>query len=193
MSNRGLNILNDEMLDDNRDIILQHILNEGRETELTEKQKDLKSKYIYADEMMRDGRYSHRQIAIFIKEKYQCSIASARNYMRDAQYIFGTVGSYNKSYLWITHLDKLDKMIDKCQELGMFKEAAALMAERGKTIARMKDESANPPAPAAIIFNITNGGSLLSMNFNAQDAERVARERLQGNEHIEDADFKIVE
>jgi hypothetical protein len=166
----------------NTEQIISYLSTEEGAVELSEKQQELLARYRKADDLLRKGYLTKKEVAhslvkIFSETK-SYSIAVAWRDIEEACYIFGSTRKTNKNYAVTAHLDEIDEIIKKAKEnSAYFKMLPLLFDCRTRALAQLRDDDERKNIPPAIIFNITTGTNITS-DMSDEEAEQLVKDKM---------------
>lgn len=174
----------------NQEMIIEYLVSPPGTVELTEKQRELFERWKLADQLLRAGRYTTKEVAQILAK--QSDIATAWRDIDDARYVFGSTRKSNKTYLLQVHVERIEASIMLAKRVGRDDLLPKLYDAYTKAISMLPDDVKENVAPAAIIFNITehNVTALTPDPLTAQEAENVLNKYLEDNNITLDIDHE---
>lgn len=166
----------------NQEVIIDFLTQEQGTVDLNKTQKDLLNRWDYADNLLRTRKYKKTEISKMLCLKFSISIATARNDMAEAEYVFGSTRKFNKQYILLNHLDQIDDMIIEAQRRRDDDLVAKLMLIRTRALALLPDEMQKEMPPTKIVFNLTQNNTneiFMPKEITAEEARRHAAARLK--------------
>ncbi len=172
---------------DNLEVIRMYLITADDSIQLTPKQQELKERYDFADNLMRQNIYSYQQIDNIIMKKYGVAIDTARRYVSAAQYLYGSQYSRDKHYILMQHYDVVQHTLNQLLAEGRYKEAEGYSKLVLECIKAMPDRKTDENRAAAIIFNFA--GVYNDLSETPMDKEKAMAIT---KKFFEDAEFEDV-
>jgi hypothetical protein len=167
----------------NQEVIIDYLTQEKGTVELNKTQKELYDRWDLADNLMRQRKYKKTEIAKMICGKFNVSIATARNDLAEAEYIFGSTRKFSKIYVLSNLIDQLEDKMVEAERRGDQDLVAKLAMILTKAISLMPDEMQKEIPPTKLVFNLTQNNTTNELympeTFTEEDAKRVAAEKLK--------------
>lgn len=178
----------------NVEVIVDYLTSDEGTVILSPKQEDMLKRLHYADDLLRTTRYSAKQVANMLVEKFGYATSTAWRDIDDTRHIFGTTRKINKNYILAIHLDRIEDQIAVAIKEEDTRLLPFLFDCYTKAIKEIKDESKSAPPPTAIVFNIVQQiGELLPDDYTEADAREAARKRLADRGiKYEETDFEEI-
>ncbi|MCK9402904.1 MAG: hypothetical protein M0Q26_05865 [Chitinophagaceae bacterium] len=162
---------------ENRDAIVLFLENGGdlEMAKLNDIQLKLLDRWRFADEKLRENKYSREKVADFIRGKYQISRDTAFRDIVNAEYVFSSTTPLNKKYAIGRRIEFLERKINEAYIDNDRLGAALLEKILQKYYEKYPDEHA-PRSPKKIVYNIIQNNKTLVVNgsedevFSVDDA-----------------------
>lgn len=169
-----------EKLDSNREAIQAYLIAGGEGYDLTDKQKDLLSRWEFADEMIRSnmGRLSRSEIANLVVSRFKVSLCTAKSDLVSAEEVFSSSSPLNKKHrmqLRVEYLEKQSRLAAAAND-----HKAVAMIE--KSIAFYLDKYPDltvPQVAQPTSFILMNGKDIVDDIISYEDAEVIIDEAIK--------------
>jgi hypothetical protein len=145
--------------------------------ELSDKEKDTLDKIRFADEKIRESKYSREQVSKFIIGKFDCCRDTAWKHIVMAEQIFSSSYPLNKNAMIAARIEFLQKKIDECIIDKEYSAASNFERSLQKYIEMYKDV-APKRSPKTIIYNIQQNilNTTVTVDQAVEEAETLALE-----------------
>lgn len=158
---------------------------------LTPNEEKILSRLIYANALLSERKFTTEQVAEKIKEKFGCSIFTARNDINNTYTLFVSITEDYKRYTLWHHVEFLRQKL-KAWETD--KSLAHLLPKLSdsitKAIAAMPVKPEAPDIPAPIILINVVGGKITAPEMSPDEARKEADEIIKQEEKGEYIDFE---
>lgn len=169
--------------------IKKFMSNEESGVVLTAKEEEMLSRWIYANSLLSENKYTREDVAKKIQVNYKVSIHTARLDIDRAYSLFVKITDDYKRYTLFHHIEQINA---KIQAWGNDKSLAPLLpklyAEKTRAIAALPVELQAPDVPAPIIIINTTTGILQRMTTEEAIAE--ADKLIEFEKQHEELDFE---
>lgn len=168
---------------------IKQFMSEGDIT-LQAKEEQILKRWIYADKLMVQRKYSHEQIKEKISELFDVSMSTANSDIFKAQELFASTITVNKKYCLWHHAEHIKLMISKCSnDKSLMYLLPKLEAEYTRAINSIPDEQNKKPMEAPVmIFNVIEGQGI-NMPKTFEEAVASMKKRQEEKEY---SDFEEV-
>lgn len=141
--------------DETREEIQYYISQGGRSSgiELSEKKLAILERWRYADERLRENKYTREQIAKFIIGKFEVCRDTAYRDIVNAEHVFASTAPLNKKYETQKRIEFLIAKINECYLRREYLIASILEKTLQKYIEKYPD-AVIPHSPKTIIYKI---------------------------------------
>lgn len=158
--------------DANREEIQYYLAEGGKSSgvELSAKQLQILERWRYADERIRENKYTREQIAKFIMGKFDVCRDTAYRDIVNAEHVFASTAPLNKKYITQRRIEFLEKKINDCYIKGETMIAAMLEKVLQKYIEKYPD-ALLPHSPKTIIYKIVQNNVTVNQDAIVQEAE----------------------
>ena len=145
---------------------------EYSEIQLTDKQKQLLDRWRYADERLREHRYTQEQVVKFIMGKYTVCRDTAYRDLKNAERLFISLYPLNKKYEIQNRIEFLKKKIHD-QYIGGDPIGASMNEKTLQKYIGMFPETQLPHSPKIIVFEIAGTAPVTPSAEGLPDAKPV--------------------
>ncbi len=147
---------------------------------------------IYCKALLSERKYSQDQIEEKIKDKFGCSIWTARKDVQNTYSVFATVTEAYKKFTLRQHVEHLDSLIQQwSKDKSLAHLVPKLAAEKTRAVNAMPVDVENPDLPQPIIM-ININGSLDDKFQSVEQAREAADALIEMEKNIQDIDFEDV-
>jgi hypothetical protein len=178
---------------DSRELIKEYLMAGGVGVELSDKNKEVLERWEFADEKIREhtGKLSRSEIANLIKNKFNCSIATAKADMVAAEYVFSSSNPLNKSHRISLRIEFLEKQIRLAAAANDYKAVGMMEKTLAKYI-EMYPEITPVEVPKNLIFSF-DVTKLIDRLMQNSDADEVINAQLEKNKLLDSMSEDIEE
>lgn len=179
------NQLTKVQVDSNREVIKEYEVAGGDGVTLTEKQLELRVRWVYADQKIRAniGKLSRGEIAELIKNEFGVSLCTAKADMVNAEYVYSSSAPIHKAHRIGIRIEILEKQILKAHLASNHKAAAAYEKVLQKYI-EMYPDTTPVEVPKTLIFNF-DVEKLIPRVYEQSEAEAIIDQQLEKNKLID--------
>lgn len=164
----------------NLDVLIEYYVSEEGSVVLTAKQEELRVRIDQANDLLRDGKFSTREVARLLTKKFGIALSTAFKDIEGCRYVFGKTKKPGKYYNLNAHIEEISETIIWAKRNGREDLLPKLYNARTLALDRLPDDGKEVPAPAAIILNITQtNNTFLPPDFSPEDAQEAAKARLK--------------
>jgi hypothetical protein len=143
-----------EKLDNNREIIKEYLVAGGAGIELSDKQKELLTRWEIADEKIREnmGKLTRSEIADIIKNTCNVSLCTAKSDMVNAEYVFSSSNPLNKAHRISMRIEFLEKQ-SRLASIAKDYKAVGMIERSIEKYIQQYPELTPVETPKTLIFN----------------------------------------
>lgn len=165
------------------DAIVRFIID--RDIVLSIEQEKSKERILYADELIRERKYTRKQIVNMIAVRFDVSTWRADTDISDAHKIFGRARKINKNYVLTEHIDEIQSQIVLARQARQFAILPKLNDNLTYALNSLPPEEKEAQmAPVKIVFRIQDPGAA-PLDVDALLAEAAALIKKKSDDYID--------